>query len=299
MPDPIVTNAQPASTSGSPTPPLPSGAATPQAGQLDPAAIKQQREAEQIRQRGIAIKAQREKEMSGLRSEVERLRARAAKAEEYESRERNAALDPDAFLKPALGDKWYEALTKAKLGDDSNLQIRSLRDELRGEIEKERTANKDRDTQQQARLDAERARVSEEERQYVEEFKLETGEFLKANAEKFELVSALELAPTIADRIKSHFDQTGRVLSHEEAAGNLEKELDALIEKVLLTKKYQARLQPKRPEAERSAFELSRSSRRSIGNDMAPSTQPETTKFLTREQKLQRAIASLDNYQPK
>jgi hypothetical protein len=64
-----------------------------------------------------------------LKKEMQRVSERGARPREGRDRRvqeapgSSLAVDPDAFLKPAYGDKWYETLTKAKLGDDSNLAV--------------------------------------------------------------------------------------------------------------------------------------------------------------------------------
>lgn len=251
--------------------------------------------AEQIRLRGIEIRKQRNEAQAKLAAERDQLRAeRDAKAKELadlSTWKKRLAADPEV-LRDVYGEKWYETLTKAKLGDDSNLQVRQLREEFEAKFaEQQKTLDAERESRQkELAAQAENAKRAEAKAQA--EFARDAGEYVKANPEKHETILALAAQGSIVAIAEREYKRTGVVLSEEKAAELTEKELDDAILKVIGTKKWKAKLAALTPPVPTTTERWAQ--RRSIGNDMAPSpAAPVADERLTKQQKLARLTERL------
>lgn len=289
-PSPVTQTATPvaAETAPAQTPP-------PQAADAAIAARKAQ-EAEQIRLRGVAIRKQRDDERKKLTDENAALKAErealTKKAADHEQWKRRALQDPEA-LKDLYGDKWYESLTKAKLGDDSNLQVKAMREELMAEIETLRA--KDGEREKAAQTDAAKAVEAQqrEEQLALADLAEETKALIESKKDTFSTLSVVGLHAEVAKRTQAAF-MAGKRLDPEAAAAEVEAELDKLIETVLATpkwaKKYRAATEAPKPRKEEAP---QWTPRRSIGTDMTPGSAPPPAGKLTMQQKRERALAAL------
>ena len=168
---------------------------------------------------------------------------------------RDAALaNPETYLSQIYGQDWYDRLTKAKLDGiptTADLQVKSVKEELRGEVEALRKEQRE----YQARIAAERKQAAEaqiaEARKEAEEvistFEKESVDFVKQNAAKYELTSLYDQAHLVPQVIQETFrvsSEAGspRVLSYEEAAQQVE---EYMAEQVKRYEDLKARKAPK------------------------------------------------------
>jgi hypothetical protein len=130
----------------------------------------------------------------------------------------------------------------------------------------------------------------------VQEFNAAAAAYLTEHKDEYGLAAIPALHATVGQRAKEVYEKTGKILTEQEAAAIVEKELDGVIEGVLKTKKWQTKIaemvKGRAPEeAPRQAWEPR--PRRSIGNDMTPGPSVSAGAVLTSDQKRDRAIARL------
>lgn len=292
MPD-ATNTAQPlvAATKPSSPPPStesPTAPAKPEAGQPS---------SEALSVADIKAKNELKKEMQRVAQERQALAREKAEIDEFKKRQALASVDPDAFLKPVYGDKWYEALTKAKLGDDSSLAIKQLREEFESRFKEQQAQAQQEQAQRETQLAEEKQKAEEEARVALEEYRNEATSFVKEKADDYQVINALGLEAAITEKTQTHYAQTKKILTHKEAADLLESELDKAVEKVLATKKWTERLgkqEPPKPAAPQ--FGSPRSAPSTIDNGMRAGAAPQNQR-PTREEKLQRAMARLDQWE--
>lgn len=256
---------------------------------------------------GEVLSAQDIKAKNELKKEMQRVSdARAALAkdkaevDEYRREESMLAVDPDSFLKKRLGEKWYETLTKAKLGDDSSLAVQQLRNEFEAKFKAQQDAEAARVAEETQRLEQEREQTVEEARVALEEFRTEATTFVKEKPDDYQAIHALKLEASVAEKAQSHFNQTKKVLSHKEAADLLESELDKAVEAVLATKKWQEKLgkksEPTKP-TQPPQLVVPRSAPTTLDNGMRAGAAPVSPQRLTKEQKYEKAMARLAEWE--
>jgi hypothetical protein len=262
-------------------------------------AAKKAAEAEQIRLRGLAIRKQREEERkkladenAALKAEREALAKEAAEAKKWRQR---ALQDPEA-LKDLYGDKWYESLTKAKLGDDSNLQVKAMREELMGEVESLKQQLEEARKAKEA--EATQAKTAEEqaEQEALQDLHAEAQEFVGAKKDTYASVATAGLHAEVAKRAHAAFmEGKTRTIDLDAAAASVEAELDKVIEAVLATPKWAKKYRAAAAEPAKRKEEAPQwQPRRSIGTDMTPGSAPPPTGKLTPEQKRERALKALE-----
>lgn len=289
-----------------PPPAAEAPAAKPVEAAVDPAIRKAAIEAEQIRQRGIAIRQQRAEAAKKQAEELAATKARAAeleaKARRYEEFERKLLEDPDAALKATpLGDKWYESITKAKLGDTSDVQVKALREELRQEIAALKSQDEQREAARKAQEEQRSAEAKAADEREEAEYAEELLRFVKSeeSSKKYQTLHALGIPQAVVQKARSVAEAEGKLLSEQEAADAAEAEMDGYIRKALSTDKWReiikSEFMPKLDLTGNSRFEARRP--RSIGNDMAAGiakAPPAKAARLTPEQKRANAIARLE-----
>ena len=292
-------------------PPAPVPPATPEAKAAPQAAAppvvdlalaqKKAQEAEQIRLRGIAIRKQREESEQKTKAEIETLRADADRAKkalaDHEAWRKKAVQDPDAALREVYGEKWYEALTKAKLGDDSNLQVKALRDEFEAKFKAEQDIRQQQAEEQRKKLEAEAASATEAEKKAVQDFHASCADYAKTHADEFPTLNAIGAHVNVGPEAQALYE-AGKPSTEADAAKSVEAKLDATIEKVLGTPKWLEKIKAmvgstvggKRKE---EAPEFKVTPRRSIGNDLTPAP-AKAAGPLTREQRRDLAVQKLE-----
>lgn len=147
--------------------------------------------------------------------------------------------------------------------------------------------------QQEERERAERAaqeRAAAEAAQVIESFKAGLGEFIEANAEKYELTAAYGQSSLVYEVIETHFQSSGKVLSNDEAAELVERYLEEQAEKALQTRKLQTRLAPA-PSAPSAPSSVSAPPATTLSNELHATTPAATSAPpLTREERKARIL---------
>lgn len=187
----------------------------------------------------------------------------------------------------------YEKWTDRVLNEGKPTPADAASQAAKAEIEKFR--------KQQAQ-DAEKAAKEAKERseaeaaQVIEEYKQEIGEFVKTNAEKFELITLHKTEGLVYDTINAYFDQTKKILSIEEACNLVEAHLEEQVLASVKTKKLQAKVTPqpaKSEEAPKSDPSPASSSSPTLNSQMSSST-PSYLPAATEEERIKRAMAALE-----
>ena len=232
----------------------------------------------------FAAMAKREKQM------VER--DRAIKDREAKLAEREAAIkaaeDKRAGYREdplkALSDLGmsYDDLTKYVLNktDPSAQQAIAIRQLAEQTEQARREAAQAREAveaakQEAAKAEAERTRAG---------FKSEVAGFVKANPDKFELVSLYGQEELVFGVIEAEYEKTGEMISVEAAAEKVEKYLEAEAEKAFKAKKFSTRFAP--PAAKPAAAPT-------LTNAVTPAPAPAKGK-MTEAERFAAAIAALD-----
>ena len=263
-------------------------------------AAKRAQEAEQIRLRGVAIRKQREEERAKLTGEVTALKAEregfAKKAADADAWRKRLLEDPEN-LKDVYGDKWYEALTRAKLGDDSNLQVKALRDELRAELAAVREREAAREKTEHEAVEARGAAEKQTEQQAFADLADEIKATMEAKKDTYTTAATLGLHAEAAKRCRAAYE-AGKPLDPDAAIAEVEAELDKLVESVLATpkwaKKYRSAQEVLKPKAEEGQRWETQRPVRSIGTDMTPGPAEKPAGRLTPQQKREKAIRLLE-----
>lgn len=225
----------------------------------------------QLAQRERALVAEQRRKASDLASREAALKAReeaiaakASRADEYEKSQQAALADPGQYLRKLYGENWYDRLTQYRLEGEKtpppDLAVEDIRKSTAAEIERIRKENEERfgkiEAERKAAMEAEKARLVEAQRSVIEKFKADTVDFVRANAEKYELTNGAEAYGLVYQVVQETFDATserdedgnvlkpGRILSIEEASDAVEKYLEEQLEKLTATKKWTARKAP-------------------------------------------------------
>lgn len=260
MPDPVT----PAATQQPPTPAAVDPKATPPAVTPPNPDPKQEPRPDPLAPR-FAVLAKQTREIAAAKQELAReraaleaaqksreaeIQARIQKAEAIE-KERAAALsDPAGHLRALYGDQWYDVLTKLQLegekGVPPDLQVRAVREELQKTTEQLRREAEERfkklEEERAAARKAQEEQLRAEQDRTIQEFKADCIDFVKANAEKYELITSTGAEQDVLRVIEAVFQKNGRVLSAAEAADLLEADLEEKAAKVYSGKKWQTRL---------------------------------------------------------
>lgn len=182
---------------------------------------------------------QREQELESKLAEMEeRLKAQEPKEEPKEPElplEYRLKANPLKTLEE-LGMP-YDKLTQLVLNDGKlppEMQLELVKQDLDSkyskEIEELRNQIQEREKQQ------EEARYQET----IESFKHELNNFVKDNTEKYELISANDATDLVFEVIEDHYNDTGRILSNEEAADAVEEYLLEEAKKLAESKKLKS-----------------------------------------------------------
>ena len=205
-----------------------------------------------------------------------------------------ASADPDTVAKGLWGDKYYDLLTKHRLGNGADLAVQQLRKELAAE--KESAAK-----QAAAAAEAQKAQVEKERAEASADFNREISDFVSEHAKEYELTSTLKSAQLIRQVIELTYSQHGKVLSTKEAADQVEKYLEEQIEGALATPKLSAKWKKAeaaaeaagKPPPKKPIEPAAPTQARSLSNDMSASTptteQGAGAKRLSRNDRIARA----------
>lgn len=137
----------------------------------------------------------------------------------------------------------------------------------------------------------ESAKLDEEREQVINQYRADTTNFLKENAETYELSSlnpetSVELIIEIA---KEYYEAKGKILSQDEAAEMLEAHLVKQMEPMLRLKKVRSLIQGDDTDPFEAASQIASKTYKTI-DDSYSATSSSTSKGQTEEQRMQEAI---------
>ena len=195
----------------------------------------------------FAAMARKEKQIverdRSLKDREAKLAEREAAIKAAEDRRQGYSQDP---LK-ALSDLGltYEDLTKLVLNktDPSAQQALAMR-QLAEQVEQ---AKREAAAAKEAIARAQAEREAAEKEHTTAAFKGEVGSFLKANAEKYELIEATDSQELVFATVQAEFERTGEMLTLEQAADKVETFLEQRLERVAKAKKLAAKIAPPKP----------------------------------------------------
>lgn len=235
----------------------------------------------------FAALSRKEKEIrqreTQYQSEMKRIEAEKAELSKWREEKQTAESVFQAKLKEnplktleELG-LTYEDLTRMQLNEQNptpEMLIKRTRQELESgykkELEELRQSMKQKEEQEETK----------KHEQTVTGFKKEISNFVDANADTYELIKMNDAQETVFEVIQEYYQETGRLLSIEEAAKYTEEVLESEARKVLEAKRFkQPAKQPS--EAPKTTPTLS--------NALSSEAPHQGEKKLTREESLARA----------
>jgi hypothetical protein len=198
----------------------------------------------------FAALSRREKELRQREADIEarisELEERAKKYEGYED------LDERIRNKPfeVLGEKGIDFETLAKMALEGNgeptteMQIQRLREDMENKYMKE---------VENLRKELEEKEKQAEEQKYnevIEDYKYELNEFIDQNSENYELIKLQGASDLVYEVVEEHYNETGRILSNEEACEHVENYLLEEAKKALNVNKIKSMFGQKEPGAQ-------------------------------------------------
>lgn len=233
-------------------------------------------------QRILDKKMKMEKE---LKAREDALKARESVIEEYEEVKKLAKTNPSEAIKKigtdykSLTDHILngEKLTPELVAQDVDAKIKQLEEKLAAQ----ETSFKEREAQ----------RAAEENRKILESFSANIVETVKAKADTYPAVAAFDGAPVIYEMIQKRWHDTEgkHLMTIEEAADILEKDLDSVISKVMQSPKYAARFSSSKKEEPKPT---SLNKPKTITNELT-STAPSMLPAKTESDRIKRALEKL------
>ncbi len=226
------------------------------------------------------------KKERALQRQMAELKAQQSKVSEYEAARKAAAQNPVKALE-ALG-LTYEQLTQFLLNGNKptpELEIASVKQEI------ERLRNETALKEKAAREAQEQAARAEYQRT-LSEFNAEINDYVKSNADKYELTAMYQGESIVQATIEQHFNNTKKILSIQEATELVEKYFEEQVAAAQKTKKFQAKSQPKeggQPKGEQAA----KTSSPTLANELTSSA-PSLLPAKTESDRLRRAMAALE-----
>ncbi len=181
--------------------------------------------------------AEAQKKIQAFQAEREAFKKREAEVAQYADLKARAKTVPLKVLE-AFG-LTHEDVTNALLAEKEAPGVSKIREEF----EAERKARQDLENRLKAEAEAREQSAKEEA---ITAFRGQVTDFVKANADKYELVSLVGPEAVIS-HIKKVYDESlkadgeGKILEYDEACAAVEAEYEQEIEKVLATKKFSSR----------------------------------------------------------
>lgn len=238
----------------------------------------------------FALLAKKEKVLYSKSQEIkqreENLNQKLNAVENFEKFKRQVKDNPMLALEE-LGVTYNQItdyVLQGKMPNKTEFEITELREEINA-LRRER---EDRDKKEEAsRKSAAQVNVKET----IDAFHQEIGDYISSHTDKYELASIYkQQAVNLAyQKVEDHFIKTKRVLSHEEALGLVEAEMEKEAERVMSAKKFQARVQPQPLKEERKPQP---GSQQTLSNQMTSSA-PSFLPAKTEHDRMKRAFAAL------
>lgn len=239
----------------------------------------------------FAILAKKEKAIQTKVLEVkqkeESINQRLGAIENFEKFKREVKNNPMLALEE-LGityNQLTEYVLQGKMPNKAELEYAELRQEL-ASIKQERE-----DERKKATEDSKKANEVNVQ-QTISEFQVEIGDYIKKNAEKYELITQYDTANLVFQTIEKQFAEEKRLLTIEEASDLVEKYLEEQVEKAISTKKFKARVQPQSPKEDVKQKPSSQQQSAQLTNQMTSSA-PSFLPAKTDQDRINRALAAL------
>lgn len=196
------------------------------------------------KERGLVLKQQEftskqeafKAEQEAFKAEQEAFKAQRAEYDRWIEYKKNAKADPLGVL-AAVG-LTYEDVTNATLNDGkptADLIARNTAEQLAG-------FKKELEEQNLKRLEEEKQRVAEVNAAAIKKFETDTTEWVTAQGEAYELINTRNAQGVVVEFIKANFEKTGKLLTAKEAADIVEQQLEEEAQRLLATKKLQAKV---------------------------------------------------------
>jgi len=99
------------------------------------------------------------------------------------------------------------------------------------------------------REDEEKLRLEEQQNKVVTDYKDGLNTFLKSDTEKYEFITATESQDLVFQTISDHYNDTGKILSNEEAAEAVETYLEKKVENLSRLNKFKTKYLGEKPQA--------------------------------------------------
>jgi hypothetical protein len=228
-------------------------------------------------------------------------KSHAAELAELESiRAAKSTRDPLTIVRQ-LGyspDELAEALLNAGKPATPEMEVRRLSRDL----EEHKRSLADREAKAQAQAEAQRKASIDRETQ---EFRERTVRHVQANAEKYELIASNGLESAVPQKIEQHYRATfdpdtgrGELLSPDQAAEMVEKEIEERLAKAVATKKWQARVAASQSNAVQKPVASPQVRRSTIAELTGSTAAAVPPKGRTRAEREARAMAVLESGKP-
>lgn len=192
----------------------------------------------------------------------------------------DAKRNPESVAKKLWGDQYYEQFTEMRLSGSKvtpDLIAQSVDEKLEA-YKKEQAAARE------AELAQERERLAAEQQRVVTAWREDIREYVKSHGEEYELINLHGWHDQVVRTIEDHFAKTQRIMSTNEAASLVEKQIEEAIQKSLGTKKFTQR--PAEPDKR-----IESAQPRTLTNALTASTAPTPEQPLSEEERILRAIA--------
>lgn len=149
---------------------------------------------------------------------------------------------------------------------------------------------KAREDEKKQALEDEKERIAQESLDVINGFKQNLNQFIEGKKDQYELVNLHGAQESVFQAIEMHFEQTGKVLSMEEAAGLIEEQLEEDIMNSVKTKKLASRFKTEEPKKE----PVPKSESKTLNNSMTPMAGPHNMSAKSEDDRMKRAMAALD-----
>ena len=225
----------------------------------------------------------RQMELDRQRQEWEMERSKYAERERMWEKEPLKALEQYGHS--------YQTLTESVLsnGEPTAAQLQRRLDQI----------EKQREDERQASIKAQEEALTQQEVKVITDYKQDISAFVNANKSKYALTSLFDAdADLIYETLDTYYEQTGRVMTHEEVADITEKYFDNVLRSAVKNRYPQAYEyldgKPKPKEEKIEDGFRQKSSPRTLSNDMHTPVAASVLSAKTENERIARAMRALE-----
>jgi hypothetical protein len=232
------------------------------------------------------------KERQAIAAEKTRIASLEAKikelTEQQESIKQQARLNPRKALE-YLGTNYEDITNHFLKGEAVTPEL------VAGVVEEKLTAFQkqqieEREAEKKAAEEAKRLSTQAEADRTINEFKSDLRTYLDQNKDKYELISLYDSQDAVYETIEQYFAKEKKILSADEAAEMVEKQLEELAKRLSATEKYGSLVTPAKPESKTPNAQP-----RTIDNSFSAQSSGLSGPAKTEAEAFQRALAHLNN----